>query len=266
MIMKQINLFLLFILLFSCSKDFDRKELNFLNQNFKQWNEYLGDKARTHYSSLNQINKSNVKTLKKVWEYKSGDLNGKNTTQIQCSPIVIDSILYGTNPVTKLFAINAKTGKEIWKFDHGQDVGPGWWGVNRGLIYWDDKVDGRIIYTSGSYIYSVDALTGKIENTFGDKGKIDLRKNLGRPFETLSVVANTPGVVYKNILIQGTRVHEGPGASPGHIRAYDLDTGDLVWRFNTIPQPGEYGYETWPKDAYNYVGGANSWSGMTLDE
>lgn len=264
--MKQINLFLVFILLFSCSKKIDRKELNILNQNSEKWNEYLGDKARTHYSSLNQINKFNVKTLIKVWEYKSGDLNGKNTTQIQCSPIVIDSILYGTNPVTKLFAINAKTGKELWKFDHGQDVGPGWWGVNRGLIYWDDKADGRIIYTSGSYIYAVDALTGKIENTFGENGKIDLRKNLGRPFESLSVVANTPGVIYKNILIQGTRVHEGPGASPGHIRAYDLVTGSLVWRFNTIPQPGEYGYDTWPKDAYKYVGGANSWAGMTLDE
>ena len=264
--MKQINLFLVFILLFSCSKKFDRKDLNILNQNSEKWNEYLGDKARTHYSSLNQINKFNVKTLIKVWEYKSGDLNGKNTTQIQCSPIVIDSILYGTNPVTKLFAINAKTGKELWKFDHGQDVGPGWWGVNRGLIYWDDKADGRIIYTSGSYIYAVDALTGKIENTFGENGKIDLRKNLGRPFESLSVVANTPGVIYKNILIQGTRVHEGPGASPGHIRAYDLVTGSLVWRFNTIPQPGEYGYDTWPKDAYKYVGGANSWAGMTLDE
>ncbi|MAS29508.1 MAG: pyrrolo-quinoline quinone [Flavobacteriaceae bacterium] len=264
--MKQINLFLVFILLFSCSKKIDRKELNILNQNSEKWNEYLGDKARTHYSSLNQINKFNVKTLIKVWEYKSGDLNGKNTTQIQCSPIVIDSILYGTNPVTKLFAVNAKTGKELWKFDHGQDVGPGWWGVNRGLIYWDDKADGRIIYTSGSYIYAVDALTGKIENTFGENGKIDLRKNLGRPFESLSVVANTPGVIYKNILIQGTRVHEGPGASPGHIRAYDLVTGSLVWRFNTIPQPGEYGYDTWPKDAYKYVGGANSWAGMTLDE
>ncbi len=266
MIMKHINLFLAFILLFSCSKNFDRKELNTLNQNTEKWNEYLGDKARTHYSSLNQINKSNVKTLTKVWEYKSGNLNGKNTTQIQCSPIVIDSILYGTNPITKLFAINAKTGKELWKFDHGQDVGPGWWGVNRGLIYWDDKSDGRIIYTSGSYIYAIDALNGDIENTFGENGKIDLRKNLGRPFETLSVVANTPGVVYKNILIQGTRVHEGPGASPGHIRAYDLNTGSLVWRFNTIPQPGEFGYGTWPKDAYKYVGGANSWAGMTLDE
>jgi len=264
--MKRITFFLAFILLFSCSKNFDRKELNTLNQNTEKWNEYMGDKARTHYSSLNQINKSNVKTLTKVWEYKSGNLNGKNTTQIQCSPIVIDSILYGTNPITKLFAINAKTGKELWKFDHGQDVGPGWWGVNRGLIYWDDKSDGRIIYTSGSYIYAVDALTGKIENTFGENGKIDLRKNLGRPFESLSVVANTPGVVFKNILIQGTRVHEGPGASPGHIRAYDLVTGSLVWRFNTIPQPGEFGYDTWPKDAYKYVGGANSWAGMTLDE
>ncbi len=264
--MKRITFFLSFILLFSCSKNFDRKELNTLNQNTEKWNEYMGDKARTHYSSLNQINKSNVKTLTKVWEYKSGNLNGKNTTQIQCSPIVIDSILYGTNPITKLFAINAKTGKELWKFDHGQDVGPGWWGVNRGLIYWDDKSDGRIIYTSGSYIYAVDALTGDIENTFGENGKIDLRKNLGRPFESLSVVANTPGVVFKNILIQGTRVHEGPGASPGHIRAYDLVTGSLVWRFNTIPQPGEFGYDTWPKDAYKYVGGANSWAGMTLDE
>ena len=264
--MKNLALFLTFTLLISCSKNLDKKELNKENKNFEQWDEYMGDKARTHYSSLNQINKSNVKTLKKVWEYKSGDLNGKNTTQIQCSPIVIDSILYGTNPITKLFAINAKTGNEIWKFDHGQDLGPGWWGVNRGLIYWDDNSDGRIIYTSGSYIYAVDALTGKIEKTFGENGKIDLRKNLGRPFENLSVIANTPGVIFKNILIQGTRVHEGPGASPGHIRAYDLNTGSLVWRFNTIPQPGEFGYDTWPKDAWKYMGGANSWAGMTLDE
>lgn len=264
--MKNPVFFLIFTLLISCSKNLDKKELNKENQNFEQWDEYMGDKARTHYSSLNQINKSNVKTLKKVWEYKSGDLDGKNTTQIQCSPIVIDSILYGTNPITNLFAINAKTGNEIWKFDHGQDVGPGWWGVNRGLIYWNDSSDGRIIYTSGSYIYAVDALAGKIEKTFGENGKIDLRKNLGRPFENLSVIANTPGVVFKNILIQGTRVHEGPGASPGHIRAYDLNTGSLVWRFNTIPQPGEFGYDTWPKDAWKYMGGANSWAGMTLDE
>ena len=235
--------------------------------NYEKWDEYLGDKSRTHYSSLDQINKKNIQKLRKVWEYNSGGiLNSKNTTQIQCSPIVIDSILYGTNPLTKLFAINAKTGKEIWQFDHGQDAGPGWWGVNRGLIYWDDNKDGRIIYTSGSNIFAVDALTGKIEETFGEKGRVDLRKNLGRPYQEMIVIANTPGVVHENLLIQGSRVHEGPGASPGHIRAYDLKTGQMVWRFNTIPHPGEYGYDTWPKNAWEHMGGANSWAGMTLDE
>ena len=134
------------------------------------------------------------------------------------------------------------------------------------VIHWDDNQDGRIIYTSGKYIYAVDALSGEIEESFGENGKVDLRKNLDRNYETLVAISNTPGVVYKNILIQGTRVHEGPGASPGHIRAYDLNNGELIWKFNTIPQPGEYGYETWPEDAWKYIGGANSWSGMTLDE
>ncbi len=238
-----------------------------VENNFESWNEYLGDKSRSHYSSLDQVNTKNVTGLKKIWEYKSGGiLNSKNTTQIQCSPIVVDTILYGTNPLTKLFAINAITGKKIWEFDHGENSGPGWWGVNRGLIHWDDKQDGRIVYTSGSYIYAIDALTGKIEETFGENGKIDLRKNLGRPYKEMIVIANTPGVVYNDILIQGSRVHEGPGASPGHIRAYDLNTGKMVWRFNTIPHPGEYGYETWPKDAWKHMGGANSWAGITLDE
>ncbi len=257
---RATSLYFLLLLLINC----DSLEVE---NDFKKWNEYLGDKSRTHYSSLDAINKGNVLSLKKIWEYKSGGLlNSNNTTQIQCSPIVIDTILYGTNPLTKLFAINAKTGNEIWRFDHGEDTGPGWWGVNRGLIYWKDNFDGRIIYTSGSYIYAVDALTGKSEKTFGKNGRVDLRKNLDRPFEEMTVIANTPGVVYDNILIQGTRVHEGPGASPGHIRAYDLETGEMVWRFNTIPHPGEYGYESWPKKAWKHMGGANSWAGMTLDE
>ena len=232
----------------------------------KNWQEYLGDKARTHYSDLDQINTANVKSLQKVWEYQSGDLSENKATQMQCSPIVVDTLLYGTNPLTKLFAIHAQTGAEIWKFDPAEEVGPVWWGVNRGLNYWNDNEDGRIVYTSGSYIYAVDALTGTPETTFGVNGKVDLRKHLGRPAEDMVVIANTPGVIYKDILIQGSRVHEGPGASPGHIRAYNLHTGALVWRFNTIPQPGEFGYDTWPDDAWKYIGGANSWAGMTLDE
>ncbi len=246
-------------LLFGC-ESIHKETVDFIN-----WSEYLGDKSRSHYSSLNQINISNVKNIKKAWSYSSGDVGKNNRTQIQCSPIVIDTILYGTNPQLKLFAINAKTGKELWKFNPDDKVSPGW-GVNRGVIYWDDNENGRILYTSGKYIYSIDAKSGKIESSFGENGKIDLRKNLGRPYETIVAISNTPGVIFNGILIQGTRVHEGPGGSPGHIRAYDLRTGELVWRFNTIPNPGEFGYDTWPKDAWKYIGGANSWSGMTLDE
>ena len=137
--------------------------------------------------------------------------------------------------------------------------------MNRGLIYWNDDSNGRIIYSAWKYLYAIDAKTGEIESSFGEEGKIDLRKGLGKPFEKLSVIANTPGAVYKNTLVQGTRVHESAGASPGHIRAYDLKTGKMVWRFNTVPHPGEYGYETWPKDAWKHIGGANSWSGMSMD-
>ena len=247
------------ILFFSCS------HISNNDESYKKWDEYLGDKGRSHYSSLSEINLKNVNSLKVAWTYNSGDADIDNKSQIQCSPIVIDSILYGTNPKIKLFALNAGTGEEIWQFDPDDKVAPGW-GVNRGVLYWDDNENGRIIYTSGKYIYAVDAINGEIEKTFGENGKIDLRKNLGRPFETLIAISNTPGVIFKNVLIQGTRVHEGPGASPGHIRAYDLKTGDLIWRFNTIPEPGEFGYETWPKEAWKYIGGANSWSGMTLDE
>ncbi len=232
---------------------------------YRTWSSYLGDNARTHYSQLSQINKSNVGKLKVAWQYASGDVNENNRSQIQCSPLVVGTILYGTNPALKLFAVHAATGKEIWKFSPDDGVGPGF-GVNRGLIYWDDGADGRIIYTSGRYIFAVDALKGTIETTFGEGGKVDLRKGLGRDYEKQLAIANTPGVVYQNILIQGTRVHEGPGASPGHVRAYDLNSGEMLWIFHTIPLPMEFGYDTWPEDAWEYIGGANSWAGMALDE
>ncbi len=227
------------------------------------WSSYLGDDARSHYSSLSQINQTNVKNLSIAWQYASGNASADNHSQIQCSPIVVNDILYGTNPVLHLFAIDAATGQEIWKFvPDDPDSGTG---VNRGVIYWNDRQDGRIIYTSGKYIYAVDALSGNLEISFGEKGRIDLRKGLGRETEKQSAIANTPGVVYENILIQGTRVSEGPGASPGHVRAYDLFSGEMLWIFHTIPEPGEYGYDTWPASAHEYIGGANSWSGMALD-
>lgn len=232
---------------------------------YKDWNEYLGDKARTHYSSLDQINTENVAELKVAWSYASGDARADSLSQIQCSPIVVNGIMYGTNPALKLFAVNAETGEELWKFSPGGNQKPGW-GANRGVIFWDDGADGRIIYTSGKFIYAIDAISGTVESSFGENGKVDLRKGLGRPFEQQLAIANTPGVVYQRILVQGTRVNEGPGASPGHVRGYDLNTGELLWVFHTIPYPGEYGDDTWPENAWQYIGGANSWAGMALDD
>lgn len=234
-------------------------------RHFEEWTEYLGDKGRSHYSTLEQIDHTNLHNLKVAWTYASGDASEKGRSQIQCSPIVVNGLLYGTNPVLKLFAVDAATGKQKWQFSPDDGVAPGL-GVNRGVIYWDDQEDGRIVYTSGRYIYSVDALSGELEYSFGQDGKVDLRAGLGRDIDKQMAISNTPGVVHEDILIQGTRVNEGPGASPGHIRAYDLNTGEMLWIFHTIPEPGEFGHETWPENAWEYMGGANSWSGMTLDE
>ena len=256
--MKKLTILSIALLWLSCQQDQQSDE-------YQTWVSYLGDNGRTHYTTLDQISKENVATLQVAWEYASGDLTPNSRTQIQCSPLVVNGILYGTNPTLKLFAINAATGEEIWKFEPDEKVAT-WLGVNRGVIHWDDGENGRIIYTSGRYIHAVDALDGTAETTFGENGKVDLRKHLGRDPATQMAIANTPGVVYKDILIQGTRVHEGPGASPGHIRAYDLHTGELKWIFHTIPQPGEFGHNTWPEEAWKYIGGANSWAGMTVDD
>ncbi|MDN5200891.1 PQQ-binding-like beta-propeller repeat protein [Fulvivirgaceae bacterium BMA10] len=259
--MKKYRHLLLIVFLFACQS----KGSKDLSNPYKSWSSYLGDDARTHYSELSQINKSNIGKLKIAWQYASGDASADNRSQIQCSPLVIDTILYGTNRALKLFAVHAATGKEIWKFSP-ENNGTFGLGVNRGVVYWDDGAHGRIIYTAGPFIYAVDALTGTIEATFGENGRVDLRKGLGRDFEKQSVMANTPGTVYQNVLIQGTTVHEGPGASPGHIRAYDLNTGEILWVFHTIPHPGEFGYDTWPEHAWEYSGGANSWAGMAIDK
>ena len=232
------------------------------------WPSYLGDKARSHYSPLKQINAKNVNQLKVAWTYQSGGERPDGRSQIQCSPIIVDGVLYGTSPELVLFAINAATGKELWRYsplagggDH-QALG-----VNRGVVYWADGEDRRILYTAGSTLHAVNAKDGKSISTFGDGGRVDIREGLGRDASKLYVIATTPGIVYRDLLILGSRVSEGPGpAAPGHIRAYDIRTGKMAWVFRTIPHPGEVGYETWPADAWKYIGGANSWAGTALDE
>ncbi len=238
----------------------------------KNYPVYGGNKAGNRYSPLDQINKGNVKNLEVAWMYnatKPIDPNGSGSgwnRQIQCQPIVVDEVLYGTTPELYLFALKAGTGEELWKFDAlNDDVN-----VSRGIAYWEDDEERRILYTVGSKLYAVNADNGKQISAFGEHGKVDLHEGLSTnrkgDTDSLSVRATSPGIIYKNTFIIGSSVSESGDAAPGHIRAFDVISGKLKWVFHTVPHPGEPGYETWPKDAYKEVGGANSWAGMVLDE
>ncbi|MHB1308792.1 MAG: outer membrane protein assembly factor BamB family protein [Limisphaerales bacterium] len=233
----------------------------------RNWDTYLGDPAGTQFSTLRQIHKRNVRRLEPAWTFRAGDARTNNLSQIQCNPLIVDGVLYGTSPQLKLFALDAATGRELWRFDPfaGSDSLNSL-GVNRGVVFWREGGDRRVFFTADHFLYAVDARQGTLVESFGDRGRVDLKEGLGRDVGRLSVLSNTPGAVFGNLLFMPMRLGEGPApAAPGHIRAYDLRTGRLVWRFHTIPHPGEAGYETWPPDAWQHVGGANCWAGMAVD-
>jgi quinoprotein glucose dehydrogenase len=241
---------------------------------YTTWGHYKGSPENIHYSSLAQIDTSNVKSLEVAWIYHTGDADTIHNSQIQCNPIIVDSILYGTSPQMKLFAVNAITGQQKWLFNPFDSIAMEKRGsffiLNncRGVAYWTDhKNDRRIFYTAGSELYSINADNGQPITSFATDGKLDLHNDLERDVRDLFVTSTTPPIIYKNILIVGARVDEGPMAAPGHIRAYDVRTGKKLWIFHTIPQPDEEGYNTWddPK-AYKFIGGANAWNGFSLDE
>jgi len=232
----------------------------------QDWPSYLGDQARSHFSPLRQIDRGNVAQLEVAWTYRSGDGSAEGRSQIQCNPIVVDGTIYATTPGVKLVALNAATGVEKWRFDPFAG-GPPAGGVNRGVVFWTDGRERRILFTAGFFLRAVDADTGKLITPFGQEGRVDIRDGLGEHAKKLFAQTSTPGALFGDLLVLGTRVSEGPGpAAPGHIRAYDVRTGRIVWTFHTIPQPGEPGHETWPPDAWQRSGGANVWTGMAVDE
>ncbi|WP_162051788.1 outer membrane protein assembly factor BamB family protein [Pontibacter pamirensis] len=238
----------------------------------QDWPAYGGNTAGNRYSTLTQINKSNVQQLQVAWTYDTGENNNpeERGINIQCQPIMANGMVYATSPRLRLFGVKATTGEEVWSFDPFKDksvrVHP-----NRGVLYWEDGEDKRILYTAGPTLFALHAGTGEVIPTFGVNGEVDLHEGLGdvetlgHDVKDLTVDVTTPGVIYKDLLIIGSRVSEYGDAAPGYIRAFNVRTGKLQWVFHTIPQPGEYGYETWPKDAYKRVGGANAWGGLVAD-
>jgi quinoprotein glucose dehydrogenase len=238
--------------------------VSFVQAADKDWPVYNGDFGGTKYSPLAQINCTNVTSLKPAWIYRCDDMTARPASTIECNPIVIEGTMYLTTTGLKVVALEAVTGKELWRFDPW--VGEGGRGVNRGLMFWKSGDDRRIFMPAASYLYALNAKNGSRIKSFGHEGRIDLHDGLDRDVFFLSVGASSPGVVYKDSIIMGSAVGEGPGpAAPGHIRAFDVRTGARKWIFHTIPHPGELGYETWPPEAWKTIGGANSWGGLTLD-
>ncbi len=260
---------LLLAILFGCKPSSD-KDL--------QWTTYSGSPSGIRYSEAEEINPQNVGQLSVAWIYSSADHDSlTNRSQNQCTPSIINGVLYGVSPALKLFALDAATGSRKWVFDpasmdtYAKKDPFAYFKVSRGVVYWKDPSSdsARILYNVGQKTWCINASDGKPVAGFGKGGYIDLLEELDRDTSTFNpfIVATTPGIMYKDLLIMGSRVNESADAAPGHIRAYDIRTGNRKWIFHTIPYPGEKNYETWPdKNAYKKLGGANSWAGMSLDE
>jgi quinoprotein glucose dehydrogenase len=234
--------------------------------NYTDWGIYRGDKKANQYADLAQIHAANVHRLAPVWEYHTGDA-GEGTTMYS-NPIIIDGIMYCTTPSLNAVALDATSGREVWvfessKYNKEQKVLQG---RNRGVTYWEGEEGKRIFHFVKDRVYAIDATSGELIESFAEGGHINLLKNLGIAESKASVEVTTPGIIYKNLLIVGSRVSEDYDSSPGHVRAYNAVSGALEWTFHTIPQAGEFGYDTWEWVAGERYGGANPWGGFSVDE
>ena len=228
------------------------------------WRVTGGSPGTSRYSPLSQINRANVAQLRVAWTFHSGDATPGERTEIQSTPIVVDGVMYTTTPALTVVALRADSGTLLWRFDpfaHRTRESH----ANRGVVYWSGDGAGEIFFSAGRRLYALDAKSGAPVATFGDSGSIDLGAGLDREIGDAYLIATSPGIIYRDLLIQGTRVGEGEGSAPGDVRAYDAHTGKIRWVFHTIPRTGEYGAETWPAEAWKTAGGANSWAGMSLD-
>lgn len=218
-----------------------------------------GGPYNIRYTELSQITPANVARLQVAWSWDAHE--AFKDSEMQSNPIVVDGMLYATTPKMHVVALDARTGREVWSFDasSGDKIQRRF--RHRGVTIYKD----RVFATYRNLLWALDRKTGKPIQTFGDDGHIDLRKGLDRPYETLSVSASSPGVIFEDMIVMGSTVPETLPGAPGNIRAFDVHTGQMRWTFHTIPHPGEFGYDTWPSEAWKINGGANAWAGLSVD-
>jgi quinoprotein glucose dehydrogenase len=208
------------------------------------WAAYLGGKERNLYSPLGQIHRGNVTQLEVAWTYDTGDKG-----EYQANNLIVDGVLYTASPARRVIALDAATGKELWKWDPAKERSGKGPARQRGLVYWKSDTEARLFTGVGGFLFALDAKTGEVVRSFGENGSVNLGSGL-----------NTPGVIYKDMLILG-----GVGGV-GSIRALDVRTGQQRWIFHLIPRPGEVGHDTWPADAHKTATGVMPWCGQSLDE
>ena len=229
------------------------------------WGVYRGDAQGTQFAPLAQIHAGNVHRLAPAWEYHTGDATPRSTMHV--NPIIVDGVMYITTHSMQAVALDAETGRRLWSFDPApHNDGKVVRLRNRGVTYWKHPSGDRVFHFVRDRAYALNARTGRLITSFGENGFIDLRRGLGMAPEKVALEMTSPGAVFEDLLILGSRVNESYDAAPGHIRAFDAMTGRLRWTFHTIPQPGESGYDTWqwiPGESY---GGANAWGGLTVDQ
>lgn len=228
------------------------------------WAYYRGNPAGTAYSALDEISRDNASKLTLAWSFDTAETFGSGwdteASDMECNPMAIGGSVYVVSPKGRLLKLNGATGELIWSFDPANGKSIASLHRLRGIARWTDGREERLFLTFERGLFAIDASTGRAIAGFGERGRVDLAQGLDRDPRSLSVSVVSPGVVYRDLIILGST-----GSLPGHIRAFDVHTGMMRWIFHTIPYPGEEGYETWPKEAYRTLMGANNWAGMTLD-
>jgi quinoprotein glucose dehydrogenase len=231
-----------------------------------EWPVYGGNTAGDRFSALSQITPANVRNLREAWRFSMSEPGDSET-----NPIVVGRLLFAYSPNLKVIALDGATGKLLWTFDagvQGTPLAPGvaFTGPSRGLAFWSEGKEQRLLAGVMNRLYALDPTTGTVIKSFGDDGVVDLRKDLGGDYTQHYVSLTSPGIVYKDLIIVGFRTSETQPAPAGDIRAYDVRTGKLRWAFHTVPRAGELGAETWPKAERPSGGAANDWAGFALDQ